>query len=434
MRKRRNKEQLNGGQEPPLKSLAIEPKDYEEVPGEVVKGNDIEGNSSTLTNNDNNNPFLKKESANPLNGNVSSSGEDEKSVDFSSANSGIDITEKKQDNDQNRNLVPIKYTSQDNGPFVIYAKRERIKEVTLARDLKNCGITNIHNIYKMNESLLKIVFKDKTNANKTMDLKILKNYEFFIPEMFTTTYGVIRNIEIEIDVNELMDNIKAEVPIIKIERLKTFDSVNKVLKDTETVKIGFRASYLPRRVMLFDGLIKDVKFFLPRPMFCTECITYGHMKKKCRSRTKRCAICGEDTNSKDPHKCLGPNCRFCLNNHITNSRDCDEREVQIKIRNTMTIKKTSFREAKKYVAEKSNLPIEKNLTNFPNLSLNTARINNMNKLNDVIKNLKNRHDQLINLIDEIKQKLSNATQNHPGNDKILMDISLLMIQHEEQQN
>lgn len=327
----------------------------------------------------------------------------------------------------------IKYSSKDNGPFVVYAKLEKIKEVTLARDLKKVGISNIHNIYKINDNIMKIVFKDKTNANKTIDINSTSNYnyEFYIPEMYTTTYGVIRGVELEIDIQEIIDNIKAEVQITSIERLKTFDVTTKQLKETATIKIGFRASYLPRRIILFDGLIKEVNFFLPRPMFCTSCVNYGHMKKKCRSKIKRCPICGDDISDNDQHTCLGPNCRFCITNHTTNSKDCEERKIQIKIRNTMTIKKTTYRDAKKAVAEKLNLNFERDVTQFPNLSLNTSRLNNLNKMNDVINGLKSKYESLIKIIDDIKQKLSNVIPNHPGNDQILIDILLIMREHED---
>lgn len=193
---------------------------------------------------------------------------------------------------------------------------------------------------------MKIIFRDRVNANRTFDSELLRKYEFFIPEMYTTTYGVIRNIELEIDITEIMENIRAEVPITKVERLKSFDSTTKVLTDTTTIKIGFRSSFLPRRVVLFDGLLKEVNFFLPHPMYCSDCVNYGHMKKKCRSKVKRCPICGDDIVNNE-HSCLGPNCRFCLNKHITNSKDCDERKVQIKIRNTMTVRKTTYIEKQK---------------------------------------------------------------------------------------
>lgn len=203
--------------------------------------------------------------------------------------------------------------------------------------------------------------------------------------MYTTTYGVIRGVELEIDIQEIIENIRAEVQITSVERLKTFDTTTKQVKDTTTIKIGFRISYLPRRVILFDGLLKEVNFFLPRPMFCTVCIiNYGHMKKKCRSRIKRCPVCGDDVDDQNAHSCMGPNCRFCFTNHITNSKDCEERKIQIKIRNTMTIKKTTYRDAKKVVAEKLNLNIERDVTNFPNLSINTSRLNNLNKMNEVV--------------------------------------------------
>lgn len=80
-----------------------------------------------------------------------------------------------------------------------------------------------------------------------------------------------------------------------------------------------------------------------------------------------------------------------------------------------------------------NIP-DRGIENFPNLSINTARINNMSKLSEIVNDLKAKHDTLIKIIDSVKQKLSNVTPNHPGNDRILIDISLLMQEHENQLN
>lgn len=336
--------------------------------------------------------------------------------------------------EEKQSQTKAKYSTKDNGPFVVFAKKERIKEVTLARDLKNADIKNLHNIYKINENMVKIVFKDKLNANKLIESEhISKDYIFFIPEMYTTAYGVIKNIETEIDLKELQENIRAEVPITSIERLKSFNPNTRTTEDTTIVKIGFRASYLPRRVILFEGLIKDVTFYLPRPMYCTSCVSYGHTKKKCRSRRSRCTVCGEEKEGEDQHNCQGQNCRFCLNNHITNSKNCEERKIQIKIRNAMTTRKITFREAKKLVAERLNIvPVDTSITNFPNLSINTARINHTNKFNEILRDIKSKHDNLTEIINKIKMKLSTVDVGHPGNDLILMAISQILIEHQEQ--
>lgn len=338
-------------------------------------------------------------------------------------------------NSQANNKKPTKYSEKDNGPFVVFAKQEKIKELSLARSLKKAGIINVHNIYRVNESMLKIIFTDKINANKAIEVQKILECECFVPEMYTNTYGVIKNIDIEIDLEEIKENIRAEVPIISLERIKSFNHSTKTLNDTPFVKIGFRASYLPRRVILYDGLIKEVTFYLPKPMFCTQCISYGHMKKKCHSKIKRCAVCGDSLEENLNHQCKGQNCRFCLNDHITNSKNCEERKVQIKVRNFMTRRKVTYREAKKLVAEKFNIvPIDTTSTiQFPNLSLNTARLNNISKVNEVITKANSQIQHLKATLDQIKQKMSNITSsvspNHSGNcsnDLILIEIAQLL--------
>lgn len=346
-----------------------------------------------------------------------------------------DLTSKvNQENNQNEQVQKFnKYNQNDKGPFVVFARKENAKEITLARDLKNAGITNIQNIFKINDNLLKIIFKESSNANKAIDFQSILKHELFIPDMYTTTYGIVKGIETDIHIDEIKQNIRSEVAITSVERIMSYDRTKKVQFESTIIKIGFRASYLPRKVVLFEGILKDVTFYLPRPMYCTDCVNYGHTKKKCKSNIKRCNTCGDTLQKDSEHSCKGVNCRFCVKNHATNSKECDERNVQIKIRNTMTIKKTSYREAKKIVAARLNIAIDNSITNFPNLSLNTSRINNINKFNDTIKEITHKYDNLITLIDQIKQKLSNTKPNHPGNDFILIEIGQLLEQQKGNQ-
>lgn len=124
-----------------------------------------------------NNLDLGTESKASENENSSSSSDEEKSSVYSSiVETDTPVTQ--QQNQQGRNII-TKYSSKDNGPFVVYAKQERIKEITLARDLKKSGICNIHNIYKVNDNIMKIVFKDKVNANRTMEIDSMKIYMGF---------------------------------------------------------------------------------------------------------------------------------------------------------------------------------------------------------------------------------------------------------------
>lgn len=378
-------------------------------------------------------PTVKMKKTEEDNSQANCAAEESNMSEYSSCNDSLKL---QLENHKEVNNLTNKYSSKDNGPFVVFGKQDRIKVISLAKELKMAGVTNIVNIHKINENLAKIIFTDKFNANKCLDLQNILKCELYIPEMFTTTYGVIRDVENEIPLQEIRDNIKAECVISSVERLKSFDPISRTLSDTTTVKIGFRSTYLPRRVSLFDGILKEVSYYLPRPMFCTDCVSYGHTKKKCRSRIKRCMKCGQETKSDDNHIdiCNESNCRFCLSNHITNSKDCDERKIQIRIRNTMTKKKITYREAKKLVSDNLKLDntIDMSPTNFPNLSINTARINHINKFNAILKDMKSYNDKLVNLIDQIKQRLSNYNQNHPGNDLILIEISQLLGNNQEE--
>lgn len=99
----------------------------------------------------------------------------------------------------------------------------------------------------------------------------------------------------------------------------------------------------------------------------------------------------------------------------------------------MTIKKISFTETKSIIAERLNVIQKKTITNYPNLSLTTARTNHVNIFEEILHETKSKHDNIVQLKENIKQKLSTVNSNSPnhlGNDIILIEISQLLLNHQ----
>ena len=303
----------------------------------------------------------------------------------------------------------------------------------MGREFVKLGVNNYNNIFRINNNLAKIVFHDISSANKLIGLSVHTGYEFYIPEMFTTTYGIIKFIDIDISNDELKNNLKSEYEVINVERIKRFNKNEQKLEDTHLMKIAFRSTSIPNSIVLYGGIRKKVEYYLPKPMFCTDCVSYGHTKKRCRNKIKRCPICGENITDNE-HSCNGNNCRICLDKHITNSINCEERKIQTEIRNLMTTKKIPYKEAKSKIAKITNSEINSDLTNFPNLSVNTSRLNHIKKADEIIRSINNEKRKLSSILEQIKNLLSNNCKGHPAdNDKILMEISnLILLQNSNQ--
>ncbi|GAB0095736.1 hypothetical protein DMENIID0001_111530 [Sergentomyia squamirostris] len=84
----------------------------------------------------------------------------------------------------------------------------------------------------------------------------------FIPTLYLTTVGILDNIPLDTNLNQLDKELTATAKIIKIERMKS--TVNGVLKDLEKIKIYFRSYELPEEVRYKRAILR-VRLLFPDP-------------------------------------------------------------------------------------------------------------------------------------------------------------------------
>ncbi|GAB0096529.1 hypothetical protein DMENIID0001_120530 [Sergentomyia squamirostris] len=190
---------------------------------------------------------------------------------------------------------------------------------------------------------LRASFKNPKAANKVIDM-ITKDKKLqtkaFIPTLYLTTVGILDNIPLDTNLNQLDKELTATAKIIKIERMKS--TVNGVLKDLEKIKIYFRSYELPEEVRYKRAILR-VRLFIPRPTFCRNCLSYGHFSTVCKNKNI-CPICTQENNENHACKIF---CKFCKSNdHITNAGTCPEKIYQTKIKIKMIQDRSSFKEAR----------------------------------------------------------------------------------------
>lgn len=283
-----------------------------------------------------------------------------------------------------------KYLNSDKGPFYVSVEKEGINEMVFGRYLMSKNIRDISEIMRTGKNTIRIKCNNVRIANKIIEHRVLKDegYKCFIPRIFTTSIGIINYIPLEITVEEIKSQIICACNIVNIERMEYYDKESSSYKPGQKIKITFRSGSLPSEVKLFYT-IRQVTRFVEKPMFCKNCLAYGHSKKYCK-KDQKCNNCAEEEvheNCTKPAKCA--NCKID-NNHKTTDAECNEKKIQVEIRRVMVEEKLPYRKANFQVRKK--FTIQQNKTNEKNnesiVNVLKSQVDENNRLLDLIaKNL-----------------------------------------------
>lgn len=270
----------------------------------------------------------------------------------------------------------------DIGPFCILIESEnknigRMHPMSLGKLLyEQVNFNrNINNIAPSGINQIRVEFSSYESVNQLLDSNFLKNNQLraYIPETILYRKGVIRNVDISLNNEEIMNVIESNVRITEVRRILRTNIVNgeRQTSNTETVVLTFRGQTLPQSIVIYGAKCK-VNPYIYKVRQCVKCLRFGHNKFTCRSKP-RCNNCGENhisTECNNPNHIL--NCLNCTGSHQTvNLKECPVFENQKLIKKYMAVNNVGYIEAKnKYrnyseVASNS-VNLEKN--NFPDLA------------------------------------------------------------------
>jgi len=116
---------------------------------------------------------------------------------------------------------------------------------------------------------------------------------------------------------------------------------------SNTFFLTFCLPQIPEYVYAGKFLRIKVDLYIPTPLRCFNCQTFGHSKDKC-SHSAVCGSCGKGTH--EGASCTAkPNCVNCGGEHGPSSRTCPKFLVEQEIQKVKTVKKISFFDARKEV-------------------------------------------------------------------------------------
>ncbi|XP_017476809.1 PREDICTED: uncharacterized protein LOC108366845 [Rhagoletis zephyria] len=213
-------------------------------------------------------------------------------VDLSRTDSGSSKTKTK-DSD-NVNASP-EYPANFNGHFFVLVDASECKSMNsdkirngfaLRSQIKDINFMDVDLILAVGRTLFKVTFKSAEAANRFLKNDELKKRGLrpFIPNTAFETYGVVRGIPLEYNVEDIKRNAISSIPISSVHRFtrRERNENEDVFVPTTTVKIGFLGKEIPKNIK-FDYTRLEVNFFIPPLRQCRKCGRLGHTQLACKA-------------------------------------------------------------------------------------------------------------------------------------------------------
>lgn len=261
------------------------------------------------------------------------------------------------------NKPTVFYDAKDFGPFFVYIESQsskdnigRFSHLKIARDIFNLQLKNVKTIKNKGLNRVCIEFISAQAANSFIENKNLKDkgYNIFIPLNFTTSKGLVREIDLDLSEAELLEACSCRNDIITIKRLnrKVFKNDTIEYVPTGTCLFTFKGTIMPKEIKFF-GLSLPVAVYISPVTQCYSCLLYGHTKKNCKGQEK-CFNCGEknaqnhktmDNGNDKPEYTCETKCHFCKEAHKSSYKKCPEYLRQMDIKKLMAYENMTFHDA-----------------------------------------------------------------------------------------
>ena len=230
-------------------------------------------------------------------------------------------------------------------------------------------VGSVKNIYNTRNGLKIICTKKQANILKNEKKLDMYQCKFTIFEKQDHTENKIKGITFGIDLEITDEELKNELkrPLMQIDkvyRLKKFDKEKNEKVDTTTVILEFsNDSHIEFPTFMYLGYKKvNIKQFIPHPIRCLHCQSFGHIAANCRSKVK-CPLCAgnhkfENCKSRDQKLCAN-----CKQNHSAAYKGCDAFVKAKEIKQISHINKISYAEATKVYKDKISLSEKNEMVN-----------------------------------------------------------------------
>lgn len=216
------------------------------------------------------------------------------------------------------------------------------RQFGMAKLLKSQNIENITKLVYKNPYRVLIYFDTKASAIKMTNCeKIICDgkYKVALIGESPTCYGILRQVDLDIEDKEILTNLKCDFEIISAKRLKRQANDGKWV-NSETIRLCFKSSTLPSHVYGFGCRFQVEKYTFPVSQ-CSVCWRYGHLSRVCPSNKIICPKCGNNHVNCETSvfKCVN-----CKGAHMAMNKKCPIFVKEKEIRRLMSENNCSYKE------------------------------------------------------------------------------------------
>jgi hypothetical protein len=320
-----------------------------------------------------------------------------------------------------------KVKEKDSLEIYISCKDKMPKQFLLAKLLKEEGIKDIIRVKYLNHYKIRIEISDEIYANKLETCKkfIDMGWRFYRAMEVTNSYGVIKNVDIDMTDKEILESIvgPGDTQLVSVSRLKR-RNMDKQLSEqswipSEAIRLCFKGTNIPPYVLVNDLKIKVDRYVFPVTQ-CSRCWKFGHTAKICLSKNQVCPKCGKSHPNCETHIY---NCVNCNGNHMALVKSCPIYMKEKKIRELMADFNCTYRRAMSMYVFPSTpkqqinaLPDQANTFNFtPQLDTIEPVADSTPTFANVVKTGKIRNEETTKYFNYLeKKKACRSTENDVG--------------------
>lgn len=247
------------------------------------------------------------------------------------------------------------------------SSNEKLPKIfALAKIFKNLGLVDIERVKFLSPFKVRVDFNNDNSACKLETNQELINKGWRIHRAMETTmsFGVIKNVDINMEEDEILKSISCPdtIELLSAHRLKRRNKEEEGWITSESVRLGFKGSALPAYVSV-DGLLIKVEPYVFPVSQCVKCWKFGHVMKRCPKNKMTCPKCG-----KDHANCETKNfqCVNCGGSHMSLAKSCPAFIKEKKLRDIMAEFNCTYRRAITMYVSPDSENLEKNNLNMDN--------------------------------------------------------------------
>ncbi|KAF9406702.1 hypothetical protein HW555_013009 [Spodoptera exigua] len=227
----------------------------------------------------------------------------------------------------------------------ISSKEKLPKQFNLAKIFRDQNIKDIMRLKFINPYRVRIELGSEISAEKLETCKYFLDQGWNIHRAMenSMSYGVIRDVDLELTDENILENIFCPEPakLISVLRLNRKNFGEDGWSPSEAVRLGFKGSFLPPYVYTHDLRIKVEPYVFPVSQ-CSRCWRFGHIHKKCPSTKVICPKCGKNHENCET---TDMRCVNCGGEHISLSKACPRFQKEKRLRELMAEFNCTYRKA-----------------------------------------------------------------------------------------